>query len=301
MNTTANFSIPVFCRILLSLIIIFSLFKQPLQAQNYEAKSVIYNTLLGGLSGGIGAVINKKPDQKWFKAFRKGFLTAACGGAIVYSGKKINYLVGEKKELGYAWLSRIVFSAGNSIVENASANIDVWKRWHFDVGFIRLEFKTGPFNFTPRIMPSALGGIIFLASNSKFNVSETIRSGTFTFYTSVINYAPQLVASTPTNGIVHVTSLRGPIFYETYAHEMIHTFQFQEFSGVNYFFKPVSDKWKIKSNSFRKLSKWVYLDINYELMGANYFLIQGGYKKNYCNNFLENEAEFLSTGRPACK
>ena len=149
-----------FCRGIIGIVIIVFIFKLPLPAQNYEAQSIIYNTLVGSLSGGIGAIINKKQDQKWFKAFEKGFLTGAGGGMVVYSGKKINYLVGEKQNLGYAWLSRAVFSAGNSIVENASANIDVWSRWHFDIGFIRLEFKTEPFNFMPRVMPSALGGTI---------------------------------------------------------------------------------------------------------------------------------------------
>ena len=295
-----GFSIPKFSKIIFCILITLSIFKQSLRAQNYEPRSVIYNTLVGGLSGGIGAVINKHHDQKWFKAFGKGFLIGSGGGSIVYGGKKINYLVGERQNLGYAWLSRIVFSAGNSIVENASSNINVWTRWHFDIGFVRLEFKTGPFSFLPRIMPSSLGGIIFLAANGKLNFKETIQSGTLTFYTPVIKYAPQFVASTPGNGIIHVTSLTGPVFYQTYGHEMIHTFQFQEFSGVNYFFNPISNKWKSKSPTFKKVSKWIYLDLNYELMLANYFLVQGGFKKCYCTNFLENEAEFLSTRRPAC-
>jgi hypothetical protein len=278
-------------------VIVLLTVKQPLQAQNYEIKSAAYNVLLGGLSGGIGATINKKHDEKWYKAFEKGFLIGTGGGAIMYGGKKINYLVGKKNELGYAWLSRSVFSAGNSIVENASANIDFWTRWHFDIGFVRFEFKTGPFNLTPRLLPSALGGIIFVAANNgKLNVSETIRSGTLTFTSSSIKYAPQFVASTTGNSIVHVTSLTGPAFYQIYGHEMVHTFQFQEFSGVNYFFMPISNKLKNKSDCYKKLSKWIYLDVNYELMLTNYFLIQGSYKDGYNHNFLENEAEFLSTG-----
>lgn len=282
-------------------ILILFLFQKPCYAQNYEAKSIAYNTLIGGITGGIGAIINKKPDQKWSKAFGKGFIIGMGGGTLMYAGKKTNYLIGKEQYLEYAWVSRIIFSAGNSIVENAAANVDFWTRWHFDVGFIRLEFKKGPFNVTPKIMPSTLLGIIFLTSNGRFNFKETIRSGTVTFHTSVINYAPFLNASTPANGVIFATNLNDSIFYETYGHEMVHTFQFQEFSGVNYFFKPYANKLKLKSPNFKKVSKWVYLDLNYELMLANYFLINRGYKKYYCSNFLENEAEYLSTGRRACK
>lgn len=291
------FSAFIVYRFTIKTFIVLMFFNQNLKAQNYEARSAVYNTLLGGFSGGIGAIINKKQDQKWFKAFGKGFLIGSGGGGLMYGGKKINYLVGKKNELGYAWLSRAVFSAGNSIVENASANIDVWTRWHFDIGFVRLEFKTSSFNLTPRLLPSALGGVIFLAGNNgKLNISETFRSGTLTFKTPTIKYATQFDASTTGNSIMHVTSLTGHDFYQIYGHEMIHTFQFQEFSGVNYFFIPLSNKLKSQSVYYKKVSKWIYWDFNYELMLTNYFLLQGGYKDGYNHNFCEKEAEFLSTG-----
>ncbi len=284
-------------RRILTIIILFNLVPtQQAQSQNFEVRSIGYNTVLGGLSAGIGAVINKKEGQKWIRAFGKGFLLGMGGGMIEYAGKKANYLIGREQNTEYAWLSRIIFSAGNSIVENASANITIWSRWHFDIGFIRLEFNTGPFSVTPRFMPSAFGGVVFLAVNGKLNVSESIHSGTLTFTTPSIRYAPTLTASTPTNGIIHKSSLTGSTYYWTYGHEIIHTFQFQEFSGINYYFKQQRDRKKLQSNSFNEWSKWIYLDLNYEAMLANYFLIQGGYQQNYHYNFLEIEAEILSTG-----
>ncbi len=286
-------------------LIIVSIETNTIKAQNIETKVIAYNVLVGGVSGGIGALINKKSDQKWHKAFIKGFIIGLGGGAIAYSGKKLNYYVSQNQNLGYCWLSRAVFSAGNSIVENAAANRPFWSQWHYDIGFVRLELKTnGSFTFIPKLMPSTLGGIIFMGSFGKFDLATSLRSGTVTFRTNRIEYASQLVASTASNGFLFVDSLRkGKVFYDTYAHEMVHAFQFQEFSGCNNFFIPLTDKWKSKSAFYKKASKWIYGDINYELMLFNYFIIQKGYRNNqtsYCKNYLENEAEFLSIKRSAC-
>ena len=274
-----------------------------LHSQNLEPKIIAYNTLVGGLSGGIGAVINKKKEQKWHKVFAKGFVIGIGGGAIVYSGKKLNSLIAIKQNLAYGWVSRVVFSAGNSIVENAAANRDFWSQWHYDIGFIRFEFHTKDMRVIPRFMPSTFGGIIFMMSHStSFDYKTSLKSGTLTFYTNRISYEPRLVASTASNGFLFTDTLNhGKLFYDTYAHEMEHTFQFQEFSGVNNFFNPLSNKWKAKSPWFKKVSKWIYFDGNYELMLINYFIINQGPKgKLYCRNYLENEAEFLSVRKCAC-
>lgn len=286
----------------LSILLLVALLYKPVQSQNIEAKLIAYNTLVGGFSGGIGAVINKKKEQKWQQAFAKGFIIGLGGGAICYAGKKLNVLVAKKQNLGYCWVSRAVFSAGNSIVENAAANRNFWSQWHYDIGFVRIEFKTESFTLVPRFMPSTFGGIAFMASNGYFDYKSTFQSGTLTFRTNNFWFAPNLVASTLSNGFLIDSKIKpGKPFYDTYAHEMIHTFQFQEFSGCNHFFNPLSNKWKLKSFAFKKICKWVYADINYELMVGNYFLIHKGYKdKLYCQNFLENEAEFFSTGKNAC-
>lgn len=273
-----------------------------IKAQNYEVKSLAYNTMIGAISGGIGAIINKHSGQKWHKAFAKGFVIGMTGGGISYGGKKINCLIAKKQNLGYAYLSRAVFSAGNSLVENAAANRNFWSVWHYDISFIRIEFRTEDRSVTPRLMPSVFGSTVFLAVYGKVDATTSLRSGTLTFRTPSIRYSPNFVASTPSNGFLFIDTLKtGPVFYNTFAHEMIHVFQFQEFSGCNYFAKPISDKWKERNPGFKKLSKWVYGDFNYEVMLVNYFLVQKGLKrKDYCHNFLENEAEVLSTGRPAC-
>lgn len=273
-----------------------------ISAQNFDGSSFAYNTLIGGFSGGIGSVINKDKNQKWYKAFAKGFVIGVGGGAMMYGGKKINYFIGKKQDLGYAWLSRAVFSAGNSVVENAAANRPFWSVWHYDISFVRIEFNAQNKTVLPRIMPSMFVSTAVMACSSKLSIKRTLQSGTATFFTDGISYAPSFVASTPTNGFMFLNALSsGQGFYNVYAHEMIHTFQFQEASGINYFFKPMTDRWEQKSPRFKKLHKWIYGDLNYEIFVINYMFINRGFwRSDYCHNFLENEAESLSTNRPAC-
>ncbi len=272
------------------------------RAQDFNLNSAVYNTLVGGLSAGIGAIINKPKQVKPYQAFVKGFAIGMGGGAVMYAGKKLNFLVSQKQNLAYAWLSRAVFSAGNSVVENAATGRQPWAQWHFNVGFIRIEFYTATGAVRPRLLLSALGGVLFMARHGRLDLATTLQSGTFIFRTREISYSPTLIGSTTGNGFLLSDTLRSGLnYYDVFAHEMIHTFQFQEFSGLNHYFTPVTEHWESTSRTFKKIHKWVYGDVNYEIMLLNYFIINRGSRgQNYCHNFLENEAEFLSTGRPAC-
>src|SRR6185369_10228323 len=131
LKTTMYFLCRNSARILLVLLLSTALLLKPqqAQAQQYETRSILYNSFIGGFSGAIGGLINKGKNEKWYNAFFKGFLIGTGGGAVMYTGKKLNYLVAQKNELGYAWLSRLVFSAGNSVVENAAANRPFWSVW----------------------------------------------------------------------------------------------------------------------------------------------------------------------------
>lgn len=287
---------------LIALVMILCLTRQPLFSQDYRGASLLYNGLIGAVSGGVGAVINKHKGQKWHKAFIKGFAVGAGGGMVMYGGKRLNSLISSRSELGYGYLSRFVFDMGNSIVENAAANRNFWEVVHYDVGFIRLELETTRLKFRPRVMASTFIGTVFLATQGRFDARTSLASGTPTFRTRSISYAPKLNGSTITNGFLLNDTLRTNLFfYDIYAHEMVHTFQFRELAGINQFFNPLKTKWQERSTWYAKLSPWIYGDLNYELYGINYFFINGGPEgKHYCRNFLENEAEYLSTERNAC-
>lgn len=273
------------------------------KAQSYEIRSVLYNTLLGGFSGGIGAMINMHKGEKALKAFTRGFVTGCSGGAVVYAGKKMNRLIATQKNISYAWLSRAVFSAGNSVVENAAGNRLWYGQWHYDIGFVRFELHTiGPPTLQPKLMPSYLGAFAFTVLHGRLDWMTSLRSGTFIFTNVSIGYAPYLVGSTTGNSVLFVDSLNNYSgFHAIFAHEMVHTCQFQELSGLNNYFNPLTTRWRERFPVFRKLSKYIYGDLNYEFMLINYFIIQGSiFPGQYCHNFLENEAEVLSTGRLSC-
>jgi hypothetical protein len=286
---------------IITLCVSCSIYCSPAKAQQYEARSVVYNTVLGGVSAGIGAIINKKKDQKWYDVFVKALVIGGGGGVVMYTGKKLNTLITNENNISYGWLSRSVFCAGTSIVENIAAGRNFWSVWHYNIGFMRFEYDCEAKKFQPKIMPAALGATFFLAVQSHLDLLASLRSGTPTFRAHRISYQPALVGSTVTNAfLLNDTLTTGRTFYDLYAHEMIHSFQFEEFSGINHFFIPYTNKWETTSPAFKRAHRWIYGDLNHELMLFNYFAIQGGSKRNYCNNFLENEAESLTIGRGAC-
>src|SRR5690606_30183870 len=215
------------------IIVLFCFLLNSLRAQDYEAKSILYNTLIGGFSGAIGSIINKPKNTKASKAFIKGFLTGCGGGALMYSGKKLNMAIAQQQNVSYAWMSRAVFSAGNSIVENASAYRPWYSQFHYDIGFIRFEFKadgSGPV-CQPALMPLAFGSFLFTAFNGRFDTESSLRSGAWVFTNVKISYASYLVGSTTGNNILFTDTLRkNKAYHEIFAHETVHTFQFQELS-----------------------------------------------------------------------
>ncbi len=280
------------------ILIFSSTLSTPAQAQNYDIQSAIFNTVIGGIAGGIGAIINKKENEKCKKVFVKNFLIGAFGGAVMYGGKKTTSLIGVKHELGYAWLSRAIYNVGNSIVENAAANRKFGAIWHYDIGFIRLEYETQGKIFHTKVMPTSFSGMIYLAGTGKFDLKKSLQTGTPIFYTPIINHDTLIAAITSTNGLVFRSAFYNPYLYENIGHEIIHTYQFQDFSGFNTCLIPVSEKWKIRSPAYKKLSNWIYLDFNYEVMMFNYYILYGGNSGNkYYHNFLENEAQTLSSNK----
>ncbi len=258
-----------------------------------EFRFLISNGLCGALIGGAGAVINKDKQSKWLPVFRRGFFTGLLGGVTMYGGKNLTNMIVEYHEPGYAWLSRAVYSAGNSIVENAAARRKFWKRWHYDFAFLRIEANLENETVLPRIMPSMLGAFIFTAIYGSPDLENTFRTGTFVFRTTKIRYAPELGGSTTGNFFLVTDSMRhGDLLNDFAAHELIHTFQFADFTAVNNYFSKLRSKHQF---GVKPWCKFIYGDLNYEIMLLNYFVIQGGFdSKNYKGNFLEQEAEYLA-------
>ena len=91
-------------------------------SQQSEFEIGLYNVGLGGFGSGIGAVINKKPNEKFFNVFCNGFLKGSLGGAFVYGSKKMVSQIHIEEKIEYNWPAKILNSLGTSIIENASSN-----------------------------------------------------------------------------------------------------------------------------------------------------------------------------------
>lgn len=53
-----------------------------------ERTVFLYNLGFGGITAGIGAVINKPKDVNWKNAILKGFWQGSVGGVLNYAGRK---------------------------------------------------------------------------------------------------------------------------------------------------------------------------------------------------------------------
>jgi len=267
---------------------VFLLVNQTQAQHKNDFEAGLFNIGFGGIIGGIGAVINKKPRQKTGKVFLKGLYQGALGGYLLFESKR---LVGKFSETGnysYIWPSKLVNSAGVSIIENAAANRNLWEQWHINFGFNRFEFYTkDKFKISYRVMPFALYKTIEGFTNGKLNFSESFKIGSFVFTTSKIN-SGFTSGRALTNSILILNNL-GLKKESTLAHELIHVYQYESFSGMNPFLNVPIAKLNINQKWVKTYHKIFYTDFNY-------LSSQGIYStyKNHDTNFFEKEARYYS-------
>ena len=78
---------------------------------------------ISSLIASIGSAIHAKRGER-ASAFLKGASKGAFGGGLVYLGKDVGAQINRENWVG--WPSKVLVSAGSSIVENAYWN----KPWH---------------------------------------------------------------------------------------------------------------------------------------------------------------------------
>lgn len=276
----------------ITLFFLFFAFSRTIAQQN-DTQAWLYNIGLGSITGGIGAVINKKNDEKTGRVFVKGLWQGAIGGYVIFESKRLIGLVPQHKELGYSWPSKIVNAAGVSIVENAAANRDFWKRWHMDYGFNRIEVHIEDrVSLHYKVMPVALVFTVGIAAQTKFELRKTLQTGQFIFSSNTKRWE-----ETNSDGITLPGNIiykpGAPAFYNLMAHEVIHIYQSNDIKGLNaYLDKPYAGLAK-KSNFYKNIDKWVYFDINHGLQAGLYNL-QNVNRFFYYDNYYEHEAGYYS-------
>lgn len=75
---------------------------------------------MGAVVGGIGAVINKGPEEKFHHVLLKGIGEDALGGYVVFESKRLVKQFSMRENYMYVWPSKIVNSIENLIIENLS-------------------------------------------------------------------------------------------------------------------------------------------------------------------------------------
>ena len=270
--------------------VLFLLNSSEFKAQNSDLESGIFNVGVGSVLGGIGAIINKEPGEKFGKTLLKGMGQGALGGYLVFESERLIRQFSRSGDYAYVWPSKIVNSAGASIIENAAANRDFWARWHMNIGFNRIEVNTKEnFKVSYRIMPFSFIRTVFAASSSKFDLKNSAKVGTFVFRQEQIEGGNAGYAAA--NLIVLEDSYIGDM---ALPHELIHTYQHERTSGFNNFFtkaeKSISSKLGL-SEFYNFYDKIFYNDYNYILNGLLYYIADGN---GHANNFFEDEARYFS-------
>jgi len=267
-------------------------------SQNNNTQATIYNVGLGSFFGGVGAVINKKPDEKFGKVFLKGVLQGSLGGYITYQSKKMVYEFSNSGDFKDAWAAKLLNSAGNSIIHNAASNRNFWEQWNLNIGFNRIEFHTkDKFKVRYKLMPAAFMGTMITATQGDFDIETSLKIGQFVFRTDFIE---STILENP-NGKVSINTMLLKYEYfnrideaKTIAHEIIHIFQYEDFANINPFFIKPRQNFINNDNKWVKFyNKWVYTDFN-SFIDAAIYSYENSTGTDYYDNYLEKEADFYS-------
>lgn len=262
--------------------------------QKTDLEFGLLNMGIGGLIGGVGAVINSKPNDKFVNVLIKGIGKGAIGGYFVFESKRLIRNFDKNGDLIYVWPSKIVNAAGTSIIENASANKAIHESFAIPIGFTRLElFPKENFKLSVRIKPIALIGTIITSTKGDFNWEKSLKTGNFIFITDHIENEKLIDGFTAGrasfgSSILILDSWEGE---SALPHEILHIYQIESFVGINqYLDKPLN---KIPKSYYQTYSQIFYIDFHIlPALGLYNLASQGG--KGYSGNIFEKEANYFS-------
>lgn len=274
------------------LIILLLLIPGILFPQSQDAKVLTYNIGFGGLTAGVGAVINKKEGENWRKTFARGFWQGSIGGALNYTAKKSTYLIQKNNSLSYAIPARIVNAAGNSIIQNAAANGPFLKVWNFEYGLFRFDYSAvAEDRFRVRLLPESIVASLIVLPQGHLDLSTTLCSG-------IITVKAEGMINSVSGRHDGVNYGRAFIYYEDMSryhiisHEIIHEYQYREYQVFNAYWKNNIEK--MDAPRLKKFfTKYMFPDVPY--FGLFYMLEGVERSPHYYRNFYEFEAERTST------
>ncbi len=301
-----------------------------------EATMFVYNCGLGGITAGVGAVINKRKQEHTMSTFWRGFKYGALGGLLNYGSKRMDYLITKYTDypfkcpnnntsndaaLLWAWPSKIIHSVGTSIIENAAANKpDVFQDYNMPIGFINLSVSVkNKIVVRPQLMPFAFGAFLSVLFNittinnspclnekNIFKLKESLLLGTpyFSRKSEAINSNVDYNKYAKFGGINPYNTIIIDSHYDSSnyaghmkAHELIHSLQQEEYLVFNQYLNKSYNKLINRNHKATKLmEKYIYFDVPY--FGLFYSLMPfKPNKEDYFETFYEVEAEHFATNR----
>ncbi|RKS42495.1 hypothetical protein BC962_3284 [Gillisia mitskevichiae] len=280
------------------IIFIILLFTLTSQAQKNDFEAGLYNIGGGIIISSIGSILNKKPNEKLGPTLIKSISQGALGGFLVFQSKNLIKKFSKTENYGYVWPSNILNAAGTSFIENGAANRPFGSEWHINLGFNRLEITTNKkFKLKYRIMPFSLIGTLRNAISNRFDFEKSIKTGFLIFTSNEIELDDNgnditYGQTTGSNSILILNNKFGKI---ALPHEIIHVYQYEQFSGINMYLNKAKNKYSEKNKLLHLYNKIFYTDFNYITFGGLYYIGNPDQKNQIKNNFFEREAEYYNT------
>jgi len=260
-------------------------------AQSSDREMALYNVGFASVFSGVGALINKEPDEKWHKVLLKGFAQGAAGGYLIFESKRLIGKIESKRAWEYSWYAKFVNSAGTSIVENAASNRNFYDVWHFNIGFNRLELDTrDQLKLKYKLMPVSFLLNAYSAIRWDFEWERTLQTGEFIFSGNALE---DFEARGFALGNVVVVDKSKIDKYDLYAHEFIHIYQYYDFNVFNTYLNKPKRNFRINSKTFDTLSNYLHYDFQGVILIPLY-LLENQNNDCYYDNFFENEAGYYS-------
>jgi hypothetical protein len=260
-------------------------------AQSNDTEMALYNVGFASVFSGVGALINKKPDEKWHKVLLKGIAQGAAGGYLIFESKRLIGKIESKRAWEYSWYAKFVNSAGTSIVENAASNRNFYDLWHFNIGFNRLELDTrDQLKLKYKLMPLSFIATLYSLVNHDFEFERTLQTGELVFSGHTIkdyNASGTAIANVV---VLDKTEMDN---YAFLSHEFIHVYQYYDFNVFNTYLNKPLQNLKVNSNIFDRVSNHLYYDLQGLIFYPLYFSQIQNIDCHY-DNFFENEAGYYS-------
>jgi len=135
-------------------------------------------------------------------------------------------------------------------------------------------------------MPFSLATTIYGVINFKFDFSESLKLGTPVFRSSIIKFNgnDQINAAARDNIIL----LKPGSTIESKTHELLHTYQYEQLSGLNVYLDKPSNKLGQNFKPYKFYRKYFYTDWNSLVYDIIYEI-----NPKFENNYFEKEAEFF--------